>query len=78
VQPYHVRAEWDGEAGVRVASSDDAARLAAGADSFEELIARPERVIPELLEENGLLAADAGDVPFAVSAERVEYTRRAA
>jgi hypothetical protein len=35
-------------------------------------------VITELLKENGLLAAGADDVSFAVLAERVEHTRRAA
>ena len=78
MQPYNVKAEWDAEAGVWVASSDDVPGLATGADTFEELIAKLKLVIPELLEENGLLAADADDVPFAVEALRVEYARRAA
>jgi hypothetical protein len=34
-------------------------------------------VIPELLEENGLLTTGTEDVPFAVLAERTEHTRRA-
>jgi predicted RNase H-like HicB family nuclease len=76
--PYSVRAEWDGEAGVWVASSDDVPGLATGADTFEELIEKLKVVIPELLEENGLLDADVEDVPFAVVAERVEHARRAA
>jgi hypothetical protein len=32
-------------------------------------------VIPELLEENGLLVAGIDNVPFAVIAERMEYVR---
>jgi predicted RNase H-like HicB family nuclease len=75
--PYNVRAEWDGEAGVWVASSDDVPGLATGADTFEELIEKLKVVIPELLEENGLLPSDGEDVPFAVVAERVEHARRA-
>ncbi len=75
---YHIKAEWDHEAGVWVASSDDVPGLATGADTFEELIAKLKLVIPELLEENGLLAAGADEIPFAVVAERVERTRRAA
>jgi predicted RNase H-like HicB family nuclease len=75
---YNVRAEWDGEAGVWVASSDDVPGLATGADTFEELVEKLKVVIPELLEENGLMAAGADDVSFAVLAERVERTRRAA
>ena len=77
MSPYSVRAEWDGEAGVWVASSDDVPGLATGADTFEELVEKLRVVIPELLEENGLLPADAENVPFAVIAERVEYARRA-
>jgi predicted RNase H-like HicB family nuclease len=51
---YNVKAEWDGEANVWVASSDDVPGLATGADTFEELIEKLKVVIPELLEENGL------------------------
>jgi len=76
--PYNVKAEWDSEAGVWVASSDDVPGLATGADTLEELIEKLKVVIPELLEENGLLAADADNVSFAVLAERVEQIRRAA
>jgi predicted RNase H-like HicB family nuclease len=60
--PYHVRAEWDDEAEVWVASSDDVPGLATGADTLEALIDKLKIVIPELLEENGLLAA----APFLV------------
>ena len=75
---YKVKAEWDGEAGVWVASSDDVPGLATGADTFEELVEKLRVVIPELLEENGLMAAGADDVSFAVLAERVERIRHAA
>jgi predicted RNase H-like HicB family nuclease len=75
---YNVKAEWDSEAEVWVASSDDVPGLATGADTFEGLIEKLKIVIPELLEENGLLAAGADDVSFAVLAERVEHARRAA
>ena len=77
MQPYHVKAEWDGEAEVWVASSEDVPGLATGADTFEELIAKLKVVIPELLEENGLLPGT-DEVPFAVFAERVEHAQRAA
>ena len=36
--PYQVKAEWDDQAGVWVASSDDVPGLATGADTFEALI----------------------------------------
>jgi predicted RNase H-like HicB family nuclease len=78
MSPYNVKAEWDGEAAVWVASSDDVPGLATGADTLEELIEKLKVVIPELLEENGLLAAGADNVSFAVLAERVEQIRRAA
>ena len=53
---YHVNAEWDGEAEVWVASSEDVPGLATGAGTFEALIEKLKVVIPELLEANGLSA----------------------
>ncbi len=78
MRPYEIRAEWDSEAGVWVASSDEVPGLATGADTFEALIEKLRIVVPELLEENGLLAAGSEEIPFAVFAERVEHARRAA
>jgi len=70
--PYHVTAEWDDDAKVWVASSDDVPGLATGAETFEGLIERLKIVIPELLVENGLLSASIESVPFEVRAERSE------
>ncbi len=70
--PYHVKAEWDEEAQVWVASSDDVPGLATGADTFEGLIEKLKIAIPELLVENGLLASDTDNVSFEVKAERTE------
>jgi predicted RNase H-like HicB family nuclease len=75
---YHIKAEWDAEAAVWVASSDDVPGLATGADTLEELIEKLKIVIPELLEENGLLPAGTEEVPFSVMAERMEHARRVA
>jgi predicted RNase H-like HicB family nuclease len=75
---YHVNAEWDEEASVWVASSEDVPGLATGADTVESLIEKLKIVIPELLEENGLLPAGVTEVPFALKAERTEHARRAA
>jgi predicted RNase H-like HicB family nuclease len=61
--PYHVKAEWDADAEVWVASSDDVPGLATGADTFESLVEKLKVVIPELLEENGLLPAGAARSP---------------
>jgi predicted RNase H-like HicB family nuclease len=73
-----VKAEWDEDAKVWVASSDDVPGLATGADTLEALIDKLKIVIPELLEENGLLSPGSADVPFAVTAERTEHARRVA
>lgn len=75
-----IRADWDSEAEVWVAHSDDVPGLATGADTFEELMEKLKMVVPELLEENNLLPKSDGpmDVPFSVMAQRVEHIRRPA
>ena len=78
MHPYHVTAEWDSEAEVWVASSDDVPGLATGADTFEALVEKLKVVIPELLEENGLLSTGTADVPFEITAERIEHAKRVA
>jgi predicted RNase H-like HicB family nuclease len=50
---YEVRAQWDGEAGVWVAESDDVPGLVAEADSPKVLVQKLKILIPELLELNG-------------------------
>lgn len=77
---YHVAAHWDLEAGIWYATSDQVPGLATGADTFEELIAKLKVVVPELLEENGLLPPDeaGADVAISVKAERLERGRRVA
>ncbi len=72
MSPYRVIVEWDEDARVWVASSEDVPGLATGADTFEELIEKLKIVIPELLVENGLLPAGTDRVPFAIKAERSE------
>jgi len=52
---YRVMVEWDEDAQVWFASSDDVPGLATGADAFEDLTEKLKVVIPELLIENGLL-----------------------
>jgi predicted RNase H-like HicB family nuclease len=76
---YTVRCEWDPDARVWVATSDDAPGLATGAETLDELIGKLKVVIPELLEANGLLEPDQqGDISFAIIAERHETAPRAA
>ena len=52
---YHVQADWDAEAGVWVATSDDVPGLATEAKTIEALTDRLRTIIPELLDANGLL-----------------------
>jgi predicted RNase H-like HicB family nuclease len=54
-KPYFIRAEWDAEAQVWVASSDDVPGLATEADTIEALEAKLQSMVPELLEANGCL-----------------------
>jgi predicted RNase H-like HicB family nuclease len=78
-QTYTVHCDWDDEAEVWVATSDDVPGLATGADTPDALVQKLKLVIPELLEANGLLSADEpGDIPFAIIAERHELAPRAA
>jgi predicted RNase H-like HicB family nuclease len=49
---YHVLADWDPEAGVWVATSDDVPGLATEASTIEALTQKLRIMIPELLEAN--------------------------
>ncbi len=73
---YDVKAEWDADASVWVATSDDVPGLATGADTLDALIEKLKVVIPELLEANGLLPDGGSDIAFAVSAHRKEIAPR--
>lgn len=54
---YEIVAQWDGEAGVWVAQSDDVPGLVAEADSPNVLVQKLRTLIPELLELNGVVSA---------------------
>jgi predicted RNase H-like HicB family nuclease len=69
---YFVRAEWDDEAKVWVATSDDVPGLATEAETMEELSKKLEVMIPELLTENGYL--DAGEISYEVLARKFSVT----
>lgn len=73
-----VRAEWDSEARVWYAYSDDIPGLATGADTLEDLIEKLRIVVPELLEENGLRPRQDVDIPYHVIAQRFERIRSSA
>jgi predicted RNase H-like HicB family nuclease len=65
---YFIRAEWDEEAGVWVATSDDVPGLATEADTLEALSVKLESLVPEPLDANGLPNGD--EVPFELSARK--------
>jgi predicted RNase H-like HicB family nuclease len=69
---YFVRAEWDDEAKVWVATSDDVPGLVTEAETMEELSKKLEVMIPELLTENGDL--DAGEISYEVLARKFSVT----
>jgi predicted RNase H-like HicB family nuclease len=76
---YAVHCEWDPDAGVWVATSDDVPGLATGADTLDDLIEKLKAIIPELLEANGLLNPhQQDDIPFAIIAEGHAKAPRAA
>ncbi|MBN2328220.1 MAG: DUF1902 domain-containing protein [Candidatus Omnitrophica bacterium] len=53
-KPLFVRVEWDSEAGVWVATSDDVPGLATEESTMEGLVTKLKSMIPELLDANGL------------------------
>ena len=59
-QVYEVRAQWDSEAGVWLAESEDVPGLVAEAESPNLLAQKLKVLIPELLELNGV---STGQVP---------------
>lgn len=71
---FFVRAEWDPDASVWVATSDDVPGLATEADTLEALCAKLEIMVPELLEANGY--PNVGDVPFELLARKFSVASR--
>lgn len=70
MNPILVKAVWDGEAGVWVATSDDVPGLATEAATMSELEARLEVVIPELLRENNVHTWTGPEVPLELLARK--------
>nr|VFJ99363.1 MAG: protein of unknown function (DUF1902) [Candidatus Kentron sp. H]VFJ99741.1 MAG: protein of unknown function (DUF1902) [Candidatus Kentron sp. H]VFK04026.1 MAG: protein of unknown function (DUF1902) [Candidatus Kentron sp. H] len=69
----HVKAIWDDEAEVWVASSDDVPGLITEAGASDRLIEKLRILIPELLEANGMLEESAEfEIPFHLLSERRE------
>ena len=71
-----VRAVWDDEAQVWVATSDDVPGLATEAESMDVLVEKLKTMIPELLDANGV--QHEADVPFEVLGQRFAVAHREA
>jgi predicted RNase H-like HicB family nuclease len=73
-KPLFVRAEWDEEANVWAATSDDIPGLATEESTLEGLVEKLKIMIPELLDANGI--EQEYEVPFEVLTRRFEVARR--
>ena len=69
-----IRAEWDEEASVWVATSDDVPGLVTEADTLEILSAKLAAIVPELLDANGY--PDGPEVPFELLARKFFIAHR--
>jgi len=68
-----VKADWDKEAQVWVATSDDVSGLATEAKTSEQLIKKLQIIIPELLHANGLINENEySEISFHLLSERTE------
>lgn len=75
---YTVRADWDAEAEVWVAVSDEVPGLATEAATLEALTEKLRTLIPELLEANGLETGGVGsEISFELVGHRRERLRMA-
>jgi hypothetical protein len=64
---FRIQAEWDADAGMWVATSEDVRGLATEAPTVEALLDKLRVIVPELLELNGQLSPADGkptEVPF--------------
>jgi predicted RNase H-like HicB family nuclease len=69
-KPYYVHAEWDAEANVWVATSDEVPGLATEAETTELLISKLKLMIPDLLALNGVVSD--GTIAFELMTRRFE------
>jgi len=75
VKPYFVRAEWDEESSVWVATSDEVPGLVTEEATMEGLIEKLKIIVPELLEANGIKLGR--EVAFEVLTRRFEIAQSA-
>ena len=71
--PLFIRAEWDEEASVWVATSDDVPGLATEGATMEGLIEKLRVMVPELLKANEI--ATDQQVPFEILTRRFEVAQ---
>jgi hypothetical protein len=71
-----ITAEWDEEAGVWVATSDDVPGLVTESKTFESLLKKLRTLVPELLALNGAMPKS-GKASYNVVARRREITHAA-
>jgi predicted RNase H-like HicB family nuclease len=71
-----IRADWDPEAAVWVATSDDVPGLATEADTLEALSTKLEVMVPELLDANGY--PEGPEVPYELLARKLSVLHRVA
>jgi predicted RNase H-like HicB family nuclease len=75
--PYKlVRVEWDPEASVWVATSDDVPGLATESETLEALVEKLKVMIPELLEANHNYDDSLVDIPFELFVRRFDMASR--
>ena len=73
---FDIRAEWDTEGGVWIATSEEVLGLCVQAETFDELVEVVAALVPELLMENHIATPDL--IPIRVLAERTATVRAAA
>jgi predicted RNase H-like HicB family nuclease len=73
-RPFFIRAEWDEDAQVWTATSEDVPGLATEGSSLEALIEKLKVMIPELLEANEKEMGS--EIPFEVFIRRFEVAQR--
>ncbi|ODS32354.1 MAG: hypothetical protein SCARUB_02505 [Candidatus Scalindua rubra] len=69
----HVKAIWDNEARVWVATSEDVPGLITESENLEDMVQKLKTLIPELLEANGSISKfKRTEIPFHFFSERSE------
>jgi len=76
IKPLRIQADWDDDAKVWVAISDDVPGLATEAETLEQLTEKLNIMVPELLDSNGYPGDDETTVPFEVVAKRASAAPR--